>query len=430
MAGVVNMRVSDVRFCALLVAALLIGPLSNLTPVEAAVYSPQQALPPPAIRDFLADPSALLKEYPDGGAQMISRVRDLAASDPMTLNAIIGLLATASPNQSTAIGTGLGQVALMAVKSDQAYANQIQEAIARSATPVGGSAGGGKKIGGAVKAIDEVEGTTDRGVEPIAEGSDIFLNEVVRTGVSGKAELLFADRTNLTVGPVTTIHLDKFVYDPNGGLGNVVLVVNSGAFRFITGVMPSRNYEINTPVATLGIRGTEFIVVIGSDEEKIQLVKGQVIVRTVSGQMVDLNQPCKVLLVDPQGNTKDGGCISEPLMSFAALGRPTTNTQLADAANAFSAVTGTGTTAAAGVGGVGGGGAGGGGTGGAGGSIGGFGISGGGSGGGFTQSFSTSVTNRATNSFTPSFSSPTTPLTIPTTTRTLTTITQSVSPTR
>ena len=135
------MRISDVGFCALLVAALLIGPLSTLTPVEAAVYSPQQALSPPAIQDFLADPSALLKEYPDGGAQMISRVRDLAASDPMTLNAIIGLLATANPNQSTAIGTGLGQVALMAVKSDQAYANQIQEAIARSAkaSPVGGA---------------------------------------------------------------------------------------------------------------------------------------------------------------------------------------------------------------------------------------------------------------------------------------------------
>ena len=342
------MRISDVGFHALLVAALFIGPLSTLTPVAAAVYSPQRALPPPAIQDFLADPSALLKEYPDGGAQMISRVRDLAASDPMTLNAIVGLLATANPNQSTAIGTGLGQVALMAVKSDQAYANQIQEAIARSAkaTAVGG--GAGNKIGGAVKAIDEVEGTTDKGTEPIAEGSDVFLNEVVRTGASGKAELLFADRTNLTVGPVTTIQLDKFVYDPNGGSGKVVLVVSRGAFRFITGVMPSRNYEIRTPVTTLGIRGTEFIVLVGSDGEKIQLVKGQVMVRTLSGQTVDLNQPCKVLLVDPQGHATDGGCISEPLMSFAALGRPTTNTALADAATAFSAVTGTAATGAGG----------------------------------------------------------------------------------
>ena len=433
-----RMRISDVGLCALLVAALLTGPPSTLTPVEAAVYSPQQALPPPAIQDFLADPSALLKEYPDGGAQMISRVRDLAASDPMTLNAIIGLLATANPNQSTAIGTGLGQVALMAVKSDQAYANQIQEAIARSAKagPVGGSAGGSKKIGGAIKTIDEVEGTTDKGTEPIAEGSDVYLNEVVRTGISGKAELLFADRTNLTVGPVTTIHLDKFVYDPNGGSGKVVLVVNSGAFRFITGVMPSRNYEINTPVATMGIRGTEFIVLVGSAGDKIQLVKGQVIVRTLSGQTVDLNQPCKVLLVDPQGNPTDGGCISEPLMNFAALGRPTTTTTLADAADAFSAVTGTATTAASGVGGVGGGGAGGGGTGGAGGSVGGLGISGGGTGGGSTPGFSTSVTNKATNSFTPSFSSPATAPTTLTTARTLTTtstptittITQSTSP--
>ena len=37
------------------------------------------------------------------------------------------LLITANSNQATAIGTGLGQVALIAVKTDRVYANQIQE---------------------------------------------------------------------------------------------------------------------------------------------------------------------------------------------------------------------------------------------------------------------------------------------------------------
>ena len=142
-----------------------------LSPAAAAVYSPQQALPAQVIQDFLANPGALLKQYPSGGAQMISRVRDLAASDPSTLNPIVGLLATANANQSTAIGTGLGQVALMAVKTDQAYANQIQEAIASAIKghdvgPVGGPGGVGSsqtKIGNAVKTIDQVEGVTDKG---------------------------------------------------------------------------------------------------------------------------------------------------------------------------------------------------------------------------------------------------------------------------
>jgi len=57
-----------------------------LSPAAAAVYSPKQALSAPVIQDFLANPGALLTKYPVGGAQLISRVRDLAASDPSTLN--------------------------------------------------------------------------------------------------------------------------------------------------------------------------------------------------------------------------------------------------------------------------------------------------------------------------------------------------------
>src|ERR1700722_2839089 len=63
---------------------------------------------------------------------MIVAVRDLVASDPQTLDALIALLKTANPDQASAIGTGLGQVALMAVNTDQAFALQIQTAVAAS----------------------------------------------------------------------------------------------------------------------------------------------------------------------------------------------------------------------------------------------------------------------------------------------------------
>ena len=63
---------------------------------------------------------------------MITRVRDLAASDPATADALIGLLKTANPDQSSAIGTALGQVALMAVTTDQVFAVDLQTKIAQS----------------------------------------------------------------------------------------------------------------------------------------------------------------------------------------------------------------------------------------------------------------------------------------------------------
>jgi len=415
------MRAFQVSRCALLGAALAGFVVASPAPATAAVYSQQQALSAPVIQDFLANPGALLTKYPVGGAQLISRVRDLAASDPSTLNPIVGLLATANANQSTAIGTGLGQVAMMAVKTDQAYANQIQEVIASAikghdvgpvllATGVAGVGSSQLKIGNAVKTIDKVDGVTERGEQPVIVGSEVFAQELLRTGPSAKAELLFADRSNLAVGPVSTIRLDKFVYDPSGGSGNVVLEVNKGTFRFISGVQDPRNYEIKTPVAIVGVRGTEFIVVVEPDGgEKIQLLKGEVIVTTKSGEVVHIKDPCKILLVDPQGNPKDGGCVSQPLADFSDLGPPTTNTSLADALAAFNAVTGgvaTGATGGEAGGGTGGGGV----TGGSSGTIGGFGSFGG------TPTFTTTVVSPPITTTTITLTTPITTTTIPLTT--------------
>ena len=344
----------------------------------AAVYSPQQALPAQAIQQFLADPAALLAQYPDGGGQLIARVRDLAASDPATLDPLIGLLTNANQGQATAIGTALGQVATMAVKTDQAYAVHIQEAIAsadksRAAGVKGGTDIGSDKpkIGSAVTTKNQVEGVTERGAAPISVGSEVYLDELVRTGVSGMAQMLFVDRTNLSVGPVTEIRLDKFVFDPGGGSGNVVLVATQGVFRFITGALPSKDYTIRTPFASLGVRGTAFNVVLPQRAgavpghcatEDIELLRGEVIVTTISSRVVPLTTPNTKLTVDCHGGTEGPTPTTQPIVNFAALGDPVTHFAPADAQFAFNAVTGNVGLGAAGVG-TGGGGGGGGGTG-------------------------------------------------------------------
>lgn len=323
------------------------------------------ALPATAIAQFVADPPALLAQYPDGGGGLIARIRDLAASDPSTLNPIIDLLATANPSQTNAIGTGLGQAALAVVKTDQSYAATIQAALVaatdKSTKPTElGSAQ--PKIGNTVTTENQVEGTTERGTQPLASGTGVYLNELVRTGVSSKAEFVFSDHTNLTLAPVTEINLDQFVYNP-GEHGKVFVVARTGAFRFITGVQPHEDYAIKTPFATMGVRGTEFIALISRDNVRIQLNSGAVIVTTISNKVVQLTIPGSVLLVDAYGNTQDEPPTHQPLVNFADLGPPVTNTQLAGALDAFSAVTGNSSVGAAGGGGGGEGGTGSGGTG-------------------------------------------------------------------
>src|SRR6516225_3260439 len=104
--------------------------------------------------------------------------------------------------------------------------------------------------------------SAERGVgtvfQTLAPGSELHASETVRTGDAGKADLVFIDRTNLTVGPTSEVVLDKFVYDPVGNKGKVVLQASRGAFRFVTGTQDHSVYQLNTPYGSLGVRGTAF----------------------------------------------------------------------------------------------------------------------------------------------------------------------------
>lgn len=143
--------------------------VATVSTANAAVYPPRQQLPAQTVNDFKSSPASLLTKYPDGGPQLISSVRDLGASDPSTLPALVGLLKDPAikTSQMQAIVAGLAQLARLAARTDQAFADEIQRAIAGTnnpqviaayqaatgdvaiaATGGGGAGGGGTGTGG------------------------------------------------------------------------------------------------------------------------------------------------------------------------------------------------------------------------------------------------------------------------------------------
>ena len=82
---------------------------------------------------------------------------------------------------------------------------------------------------------------------PLSSGSNVYLKETVRTGQTGQVDLQFKDNTNLKVGSNSSVHLDKFVYDPNKSTGDVALEATRGTFRFVTGSQGTEAYKIKTP---------------------------------------------------------------------------------------------------------------------------------------------------------------------------------------
>ncbi|MET4221642.1 putative membrane protein YgcG [Bradyrhizobium sp. LB14.3] len=163
-----GVSMSVIRFTLRVVFAALFA-MTVTAAANAAIYPPNRQLPASMISDFKASPTSLLQQFTSGGAQLISRARDLGASDPTTVPALIALLKdpAITKDQMRAIVAGLAQVARMAAQQDQAFANEIQNAIAGTGNPDviaayqaatgdvsiaatgGGAGGGGTGSGGA-----------------------------------------------------------------------------------------------------------------------------------------------------------------------------------------------------------------------------------------------------------------------------------------
>jgi hypothetical protein len=92
-------------------------------------------------------------------------------------------------------------------------------------------------------------------------GSDVIFRERVITTDDGQAQLLFLDQSALMIGPNSSVVIDEFVYDPNAGKGNIAATLTQGSFRYIGGKLSKQgNATLRTPVATIGIRGSDVTV--------------------------------------------------------------------------------------------------------------------------------------------------------------------------
>lgn len=96
----------------------------------------------------------------------------------------------------------------------------------------------------------------------------VSLGNKIATGRSSALQILLLDRTNFQVGANARITVDRFVYDPARSASSVGVSLTKGAFRFMSGksthAKPGQS-SINTPVASIGIRGTIVEGVVGED---------------------------------------------------------------------------------------------------------------------------------------------------------------------
>jgi hypothetical protein len=157
----------------------------------------------------------------------------------------------------------------------------------------GGQATAQEAIGAVTRIQGEVSGTRGGATRALALNASVFRNEVVSTGEAARLEVTFTDNTRLTLGERARLTLDTYAFNSAAGSGTIKLVV-VGAFRFLSGQvskLASSDVSVTTPVATLGIRGTEFWGgPIDNQALGVFLIEGAVSVSNTAGEQI-LSQP-------------------------------------------------------------------------------------------------------------------------------------------
>ena len=132
---------------------------------------------------------------------------------------------------------------------------------------------------------------------------DAFHNELVVTADAGASRVIFKDNSQLSIGPISQVKLDTFVYDPNRTASAVSISFVKGVFRFVSGLLPEENYTIRTPAVSVAVRGTAFtVLILENGSEYIAVESGTVYVTCRRGVTVALSAGQMTYIPSSQGS--------------------------------------------------------------------------------------------------------------------------------
>lgn len=117
---------------------------------------------------------------------------------------------------------------------------------------------------GRVKSVDgRASITTGDRQRAAAPGEPVYLHDVVETAGDGSLGIVFSDESRLSIGPDTRLTVDEYVFAPAEGEASFLARMARGTLLFVSGLIAKISpgaAAVETPVGTLGIRGTRFLV--------------------------------------------------------------------------------------------------------------------------------------------------------------------------
>lgn len=137
------------------------------------------------------------------------------------------------------------------------HASALRALLLVSAALIPAAPSGAAPIGKVTAANEAMLGTPPAAPRrSLALGLEVVSDERIETTPLGAGQLVFLDRTALTVWPNSDIVLDRYIYDPARGSGEMAIGLSRGLLRFVGGAVSKENdVTITTPHAVVAVRG-------------------------------------------------------------------------------------------------------------------------------------------------------------------------------
>ena len=129
-----------------------------------------------------------------------------------------------------------------------------------------GSASAGKVIGHVTKLVGTATAIRNGVSIILNQGDNVEKGDVVQSGSGSTLGVTFIDGTVFGLSANARMVLNEMVYDPNGSNNSALISLVAGTISFVAGQTAKHgDMKIDTPVATMGIRGTAVLVEIDFD---------------------------------------------------------------------------------------------------------------------------------------------------------------------
>ena len=121
----------------------------------------------------------------------------------------------------------------------------------------------------------------DGSAATLRSGAAILVGDRIETSANGHVHVRFVDKAMVSVRPDSVLEVQAYHYDANNPQANEVrLKVAQGVSRSISGAateVDKSRFRLNTPIAAIGVRGTDFIVQASKDDVRATVAAGAIV---------------------------------------------------------------------------------------------------------------------------------------------------------